>query len=72
MSKRQSLFSMLLFFTSLVPNLKAVDIAVYDFTGSSLAPSSADPNVTAGNVNFTGSSASQSSLSGILAINPPK
>jgi hypothetical protein len=74
MSKRQSLFSMLLFFTSLVPNLKAVDIAVYNFTGSSpssLAPSSADPNVTAGNVNFTGSSASQTALSGILAINPP-
>lgn len=51
------------------PNLKAADIAVYNFTGSSLAPSSADSNVTAGNVNFTGSSASQFTLSGGLAIN---
>lgn len=47
-------------------SLKAVDILTYNF--ATLAPFTVDPNATASNVNFTGSSASQFTLPNVLAI----
>lgn len=60
---------LILSITAITSSVNAVDIAVYNFTDSSLAASTADPNVTAGNVNFTGSSATQFTLANVLAIN---
>jgi hypothetical protein len=48
---------------------QSIVIANYQFTGTSLAPTTSDANVSASNVNFTGSNASQFSLDNILVVN---
>lgn len=52
------------------PQSQAVTLVNYQFTGTSLAPTSFDPNVSASNVNFDApSQASQFTLSNVLAVN---
>lgn len=53
--------------TMCCPTARGIEILAYNFTG--LAPSTLDANASASNVNFTGSSASQFTLAGVLAVN---
>jgi len=51
------------------PHASAQVITQYTFPGASLAPTTSAADVTAGNVSFAGSTASQFSFAGVLAVN---